>query len=110
MFCVLLLIKSGVFPYTPLWSALDAMQLQLKTVYGADNKLAAQVYKRHEEVAQYCRERVKKMGLKLWWDSDEGKYADLNSASVTAIRVPENTTWEELDQKLRKEGVVLGGR
>lgn len=86
------------------------MQFQLKTVYGAHNELAPQVYKRHEEVAQYCRERVKKMGLKLWWGNDDGKYADLNSASVTAVRVPENTTWEELDQKLRKEGVVLGGR
>ncbi|KAF9149753.1 hypothetical protein BG015_008429 [Linnemannia schmuckeri] len=98
--------KSGVFPYTPLWSALDAMQLQLKTIYGAHNELTEQVYKRHEEVAQYCRERVKNMGLKLWWDD---QYAGFNSPSVTAIRVPENTTWEELDQKLRKEGVVFGG-
>ncbi|KAF9145532.1 hypothetical protein BGX30_008324 [Mortierella sp. GBA39] len=98
--------KSGVFPYTPLWSALDAMQLQLKTVYGTHNELATGVYKRHEEVAQYCRERVKKMGLKLWWD---GQHAEFNSPSVTAIRVPEDTTWEELDQKLRKEGVIFGG-
>ncbi|KAF9933305.1 hypothetical protein FBU30_005889 [Linnemannia zychae] len=98
--------ESGVFPYTPLWSALDAMQLQLKTVYGQNNELAEKVYKNHAAVAHYCRERVKKMGLKLWWD-DEHEY--LNSASVTAIHVPENTTWEELDQELRKEGVIFGG-
>ncbi|KAF9913368.1 hypothetical protein EC991_000130 [Linnemannia zychae] len=98
--------KSGGFPYTPLWSALDAMQYQLKTVYGSNNELAESVYKRHTDVAQYCRDRVRKMGLKLWWDKE---HAALNSASVTAIRVPENTTWEELDQKLRKEGVIFGG-
>lgn len=83
------------------------MQLQLKTVYGTHNELAPGVYKRHEEVAQYCRERVKKMGLKLWWDD---QHVVFNSPSVTAIRVPADTTWEELDQKLRKEGVILGGR
>lgn len=83
------------------------MQLQLKTVYGTHNELAPGVYKRHEEVAQYCRERVKKMGLKLWWDDHQTAF---NSPSVTAIRVPENTTWEELDQKLREEGVIFGGR
>ncbi|KAF9128550.1 hypothetical protein BGW39_004967 [Mortierella sp. 14UC] len=98
--------KSGVFPYTPLWSALDAMQFQFKTIYGPNSEFAENVYKRHADVAQYCRDRVRKMGLKLWWDKE---YEALNSASVTAIRVPENTTWEALDQKLRKEGVIFGG-
>ncbi|KAI1320601.1 hypothetical protein EDD11_000123 [Mortierella claussenii] len=95
------------FPYTPLWSALDAMNVQLKTIYGDNNEKVQQVYDRHTQVAQYCRERVQKMGLRLWWE--EREYASLSSASVTAIRVPENTTWEMLDQKLRKEGVVFGG-
>ncbi|KAF9088694.1 hypothetical protein BGX29_000152 [Mortierella sp. GBA35] len=91
----------------PLHTAVVAMQLQLKTVYGSNNnELAPEVYRRHEAVAQYCRKRVKKMDLKLWWDDN---HAHLNSASVTAIRVPDNTTWEELDQKLRQEGVVFGG-
>ncbi|KAI7830280.1 pyridoxal phosphate-dependent transferase [Gamsiella multidivaricata] len=98
--------KMTGLPYTPLWSALDALNLQLKTVYGENNEHAEEVYARHERVAEYCRERVQKMGLRLWWDNE---HASLGSASVTAIRVPENTTWEELDQKLRKDGVIFGG-
>ncbi|ORZ26586.1 aminotransferase class V [Lobosporangium transversale] len=94
------------FPYTPLWSAIDALNEQLKATYGENNEHVQEVYARHEEVAKYCRERVKKMGLQLWWDQER---VSLNSPSVTAIRVPENTTWEELDKKLRNEGVLLGG-
>ncbi|KAG0309099.1 hypothetical protein BGZ98_005211 [Dissophora globulifera] len=92
--------------YTPLWSALDALNLRLKTMYGPDHELAPSVYAQHEEVAHYCRERIRKMGLKLWWDT---KHSSLSSPSVTAIHVPDNTTWRELDAKLRKEGVILGG-
>ncbi|KAG0346589.1 hypothetical protein BG004_001343 [Podila humilis] len=98
--------KTGVFPYTPLWSGLDALNFQLKTTFGAKSQLVTKVYDRHEHVAQYCRERIQKMGLTLWWNNE---HASLSSASVTAVRVPSNTTWEELDQKLRKEGVVFGG-
>ncbi|KAG0363898.1 hypothetical protein BG005_003718 [Podila minutissima] len=98
--------ETGVFPYTPLWSGLDALNVQLKTTFGAKNQLVRQVYDRHEEVAQYCRERIQNMGLTLWWNNE---HASLSSASVTAVRVPANTTWEALDQKLRKEGVVFGG-
>ncbi|KAG0048946.1 hypothetical protein BGZ83_006179 [Gryganskiella cystojenkinii] len=96
--------QSGLFPYTPLWSALDALNVQLKTIFGAKEQVQ-RVYEKHEEVAKYCRERVKQMGLTLWWREEE-RYS---SASVTAVRVPDNTTWEELDKKLRKEGVILGG-
>ncbi|KAG0020674.1 hypothetical protein BGZ82_011531, partial [Podila clonocystis] len=98
--------ETGVFPYTPLWSGLDALNVQLKTTFGAKNQLVRQVYDRHEEVAQYCRERIQNMGLTLWWNNE---HVSLSSASVTAVRVPANTTWEALDQKLRKEGVVFGG-
>ncbi|KAF9984987.1 hypothetical protein BGZ65_012014 [Modicella reniformis] len=93
-------------PYTPLWSALDALNLQLKTVFGKNNEHAQNVYDRHSNVAQYCRDRISKMGLRLWWDQ---KHLYMNSASVTAVRVPEGTTWEELDKKLRQHGVVFGG-
>ncbi|KAG0204415.1 hypothetical protein BGX28_003631 [Mortierella sp. GBA30] len=99
--------KADVFPYTPLWSALDALNVQLKTIFGANNELAQSVYDRHETVAKYCRERVQKMGLTLWWDKAD--YQQLSSASVTAVRVPDNITWKELDKKLRSEGVIFGG-
>ncbi|KAF9951059.1 hypothetical protein BGZ70_001133 [Mortierella alpina] len=99
--------KGNMFPYTPLWSGLDALNVQLKTIFGAKAQLAQSVYEKHEAVAKYCRERVQKMGLTLWWDQDGTR--SLNSASVTAIRVPKSTTWEQLDMKLRKEGVLFGG-
>lgn len=87
---------------------MDALNVQLKTVFGAKAQLAQSVYERHEAVAKYCQERIQKMGLTLWWDKDDTR--SLSSASVTAVRVPKNTTWEELDRKLRQEGVVFGGR
>ncbi|KAF9426469.1 hypothetical protein BGZ94_006479 [Podila epigama] len=98
--------QTAWFPYTPLWSGLDALNVQLKTTYGEESQLTNEVYARHETVAQYCRERIQKMGLSLWW-SDE--LVSLNSAVATAVRVPSNTTWEVLDEKLRKEGVIFGG-
>ncbi|KAK3818718.1 MAG: serine-pyruvate aminotransferase [Benniella sp.] len=97
--------KTGL-PYTPLWSALDALNVQLKSVFGQNNERAQEVYDRHTKVAQYCRDRVAKMGLKLWWDQE---HVSLNSPSVTAIHVPEGTTWEVLDKKLREHGVIFGG-
>src|SRR5690606_19390083 len=62
------------------------------------------VFKRHENVARYCRDRIREMGLKLFPEKEEG-----NSPTVTAVYVPENWTWEELDVALRKKGVVFGG-
>ncbi len=40
------------FPYTPNWHAIAALEVSLKSLLeeGMEN-----VYKRHEEVAQYCR-------------------------------------------------------
>ncbi|KAG0206453.1 hypothetical protein BGX31_002767, partial [Mortierella sp. GBA43] len=93
-------------PYTPLWSGLDALNIQLKSVFGENNERAQEVYDRHAQVAKYCRDRIVKMGLKLWWDQG---HMTMNSDSVTAVHVPEGTTWEELDKKLREQGVVLGG-
>ncbi|KAF9167968.1 hypothetical protein DFQ26_002193 [Actinomortierella ambigua] len=98
--------KCSDFPYTPLWSALDALDIQLKAMYGDKNENAQAVYDAHAEAAAHCREAVKKMGLKLWW-SDELEW--MNSPSVTAVHVPANTTWKELDAKLRKRGVIFGG-
>ncbi|KAG0251020.1 hypothetical protein BG011_007903 [Mortierella polycephala] len=98
--------QNGLFPYTPLWSSLDALHVQLKTTFGERNERVQEVYERHEKVAKYCRDRIRKMGLTLWWDED---LSSLSAASVTAIRVPANTTWEVLDKKLRKEGVIMGG-
>lgn len=42
------------------------------------------------------------MGLKLF--PKEG-----NSPTVTAVYVPENWTWEELDKALRVHGMVVAG-
>ncbi|KAF9580960.1 hypothetical protein BGW38_002197, partial [Lunasporangiospora selenospora] len=101
----------GTFPYTPLWSALDALDLHLKTVYGENCEKTQDVYEQHESVAAYCQHRIRKMGLKLWWDKAcDGEFQYMSSPSVTAVCVPESTTWEELDGKLRRHGVIFGGR
>lgn len=44
------------------------------------------------------------MGFTLFPKKDE-----FASPTVTAVYVPENITWKELDSELRKKGVGFGG-
>ena len=89
------------FPYTPNWHGMAALQAGAKKIL--DEGLA-HVLARHEKVAHTTRERVSKMGLSLFPDPQA-----IQSPTVTAINVPDNTTWETLDKEFRKHGLVVGG-
>jgi aspartate aminotransferase-like enzyme len=62
------------------------------------------VYRRHTEVAAYCRKRLQAMGVRLF-PVDES----FSSPTVTAAYVPEGWTWNRLDTALRSHGMAVGG-
>jgi aspartate aminotransferase-like enzyme len=63
------------------------------------------IFTRHEDVANYTRERVKSLGLKLVPVNEQ-----FASNTVTAIWWPEGVDAKALSKRAREEfGVVLGG-
>lgn len=94
-------IENRYMPYTHSWHAMAGLRAALDLLWeeGLEN-----AYARHAEVARYCRERLKAMGVELF-PADEAS----SSPTVTAAHVPAGWTWEELDGALRKEGMVVGG-
>ena len=89
------------FPYTPYWHGLAALHTatQLLLDEGLQNSFA-----RHKQAAAYCRRRIVDMGLELFPQPDA-----LPATTVTAVKVPEGIRWAELDARLRREGLVVGG-
>jgi aspartate aminotransferase-like enzyme len=94
-------LENAWFPYTPAWASLAALHEACRIVLdeGLDR-----VFARHAEVAAHCRQRTQALGLTIY-PADE----QACSPTVTALRVPEGTTWEELDQRLRDHGMVVAG-
>lgn len=89
------------FPYTLSWHATAALHAACQLILdeGVDN-----VIQRHADVAQMCRNRVREMGLELF-----PRWPTASSPTVTAVRVPDDVTWDALDEALRDEGMVVGG-
>ncbi len=93
--------ESGAFPYTPYWhgtaALLTATELLLKEGLEAS-------FKRHEDLAAYCRTRLARMGLSLY-----PAPSAVQSPTLTAVIVPEKIGWEALDAGFRRRGLVVGG-
>lgn len=89
------------FPYTPAWASMAALHEACRLVL--DEGLE-QVYTRHRQVAQYCRDRAREMGLSLYPAQEEG-----NSPTVTALQVPEAIGWKALDRRLRAHRMGVAG-
>jgi len=94
-------VEKGWFPYTPAWASLAALHeaCQMVLEEGLEN-----VYARHEAAAALCRRRARAMDLNLYPANEQAC-----SPTVTALRVPEGITWEELDAGLRERGMVVAG-
>jgi len=94
-------VEEKYFPYTHNWRAVAALEqsILLLKKEGFDKCLC-----RHEQVAKYCRERLVKMGLKLFPKSE-----DFCSPTVTAAYVPDGWTWAELNAQLKENGLFIGG-
>ena len=89
------------FPYTPAWASLAALHQACRLIL--DEGLE-QVYARHAQVAQRCRDRAREMGLSLY-PAEEAACAP----TVTALNVPASLGWDELDRRLRLHGMGVGG-
>ena len=62
------------------------------------------IFRRHADVASYCRSRLKDMGVELFPLREE-----ICSPTVTAAKIPAGWSWTDLDSALRARGMVVGG-
>ncbi|MBW2356025.1 MAG: alanine--glyoxylate aminotransferase family protein [Deltaproteobacteria bacterium] len=89
------------FPYTPCWQAIAGLEAACDRILSLG---LASVIQDHAEVAAHTRHRLRQMGLCLFPRHE----ADC-APTVTAVRVPDAVSWDDLDRRLRAEGVVMGG-
>jgi aspartate aminotransferase-like enzyme len=89
------------FPYTPSWHDTAALDVAcgLLLAEGLEH-----VFRRHDDVATYCRQELRTMGLQLY----PARLQDC-SPTVTAVRVPEEIGWPELNTRFRERGLAVGG-
>jgi aspartate aminotransferase-like enzyme len=91
----------GIFPHTPNWQALAALYTSCSLLMAEG--LAA-VYDRHGAVAHRWRKSVTTLGLTLY-----PRDPATSAPTVTAVKVPSDTNWRDLDAALRRRGMVVGG-
>jgi len=89
------------FPYTPYWHGVAALHEATEILLEEGLKNS---YRRHQEAAELCRRLLIENGLELF----PAKEA-VPSPTVTAVKVPEYTTWKELDSRFREHGLGVGG-
>jgi aspartate aminotransferase-like enzyme len=93
--------KDGHFPYTQNWHGMAGLLMATRLIL---NEGLAVAFRRHSDVAAYCRGRMQAMGIELYPVSEE-----ICSPTVTAAKIPKGWSWEDLDQELRARGLVVGG-
>lgn len=93
--------KDFYFPYTPDWSGIAALNAgaSLLLEEGLEHSFA-----RHQKAAEVCRKGITDLGLSLF--PAEGA---VPSPTVTAVKVPENISWTELNRRFRSHGLAVGG-
>lgn len=93
--------KNFYFPYTPNWHGLAALDAAAQLILdeGLDK-----VYQRHELAAALCRERIVRMGQRLFPVPQA-----VPAPTVTAVYMPEGISWEDFDSRLRAYGLAVGG-
>lgn len=93
-------VENRLFPYTMPSSDLMGFDTAVDNILeeGIEN-----LVKRHYETAEYCREELKKLGLKLYLENGF-------SSTATAFYVPEGFTVKEFIKKLKDEyKIFIGG-
>jgi aspartate aminotransferase-like enzyme len=89
------------FPCTPNWHGVAGLNAGAELILeeGLSNSFA-----RHEEAAQICRNKIRKLDLTLFAAPDA-----VPAPTVTAVNVPQGISWPEFDAGLRREGLVVAG-
>jgi aspartate aminotransferase-like enzyme len=88
-------------PYTHNWPALKGLEVVLNSFFSEGLE---KVYRRHDEVAALCRQRLDELGIVLWAAREE-----IASPTVTAANLPTGWDWPRFDAALRSHGMVVGG-
>jgi aspartate aminotransferase-like enzyme len=94
-------VKEKYMPYTHNWRAIAALNYRCKYLLNIGIEKSI---KNHKEVSSFCIKRIKEMNLKLFVKDENA-----SSPTVTAVYVPENWSWEELNKELKSKGVCFGG-
>jgi aspartate aminotransferase-like enzyme len=94
-------LSEGYFPYTPNWHAVAGLDSACGLLL--DEGLEV-VYARHAEAAAFCRGQLDKMAFALF-----PRDPATSAPTVTAVKIPESASWEELNSALRGRGMVVGG-
>ena len=94
-------LANKYLPYTHNWQAMAGLRVALQML---QDEGVETVYRRHAEVAAYCRQRLRDMGLRIFPESEA-----ISSPTVTAAYVPDGWTWATLDAALRMRGMAVGG-
>ncbi|MGE5257814.1 MAG: pyridoxal-phosphate-dependent aminotransferase family protein [Hyphomicrobiales bacterium] len=94
-------VERHYFPYTPSWQATAGLNAGAGAVLKEGLEAC---FKRHAEVAAYCRKRLAEIGYSLY-----PAPGAVPSPTVTAVNVPGGITWSEFDARLRRRGLVAGG-
>jgi aspartate aminotransferase-like enzyme len=88
-------------PYTHNWHAIAALHMATRLILHDGLKA---VFRRHADVASYCRNQLQAMGVELFPVREE-----ICSPTVTAAKIPSGWSWADLDSALRQRGLVVGG-
>ncbi len=88
-------------PYTHNWHAMAGLHVATRMIL---HDGLSTVFRRHADVAAYCRGRLHDMGVELFPVREE-----ICSPTVTAAKIPAGWSWPDLDSSLRARGVVVGG-
>ncbi len=94
-------VEKHYFPYTPGWQATAGLNAGAEAVLKEGLETC---FKRHAEVAAYCRKRLVEIGYTLFPAATA-----VPAPTVTAARVPKAISWPEFDRRLRAHGLVVGG-
>ena len=89
------------FPNTPYWHGIAALEEAVSILLdeGLEN-----VYDRHKKCMEFCHKRLKEMKLEIYPDQNA-----VCSPTVTAVKLPENHTWEKFNQACIEKGLWITG-
>ncbi len=93
--------ETSFAPYTPYWHGLAALHTATQIIL--EEGLEA-VFARHNDVATKCRKGLMKLGLDLWTLPEA-----INSPTVTAAIVPTGVSWNDWNERLKRQGLVCSG-
>jgi aspartate aminotransferase-like enzyme len=94
-------VGNRYMPYTCNWHALAGLKVALDDLFAEGLEC---VYDRHLAVMLACHTRLEGMGVRLY-PADRATAAP----TVTAAYVPEGWVWQRLNERLRADGMALGG-